>query len=99
MSTAFTFRCRERQFDICTNMMNPSQLGTLRGKIDELEAKILKTEEALAAAQAPEDIAFLRQRLGDLDKKEILLLEQQTRLQGPAPGEHCLPCYLLPPLG
>ena len=73
-------------------MTTPSQLGTLRGKIDDLE-------KALAAAQEPADIAFLRQRLGDLDKKEILLLEQQNRLQGQVSGEHCLPCYLLPPLG
>ena len=84
-------------------MTTPSQLGTLRGKIDELEAEILDIKKALAAAQTPADIAFLRadiaflrQRLGDLDKKEILLLEQQNRLQGPAPGEHRLPCYLLP---
>ena len=72
-------------------MTTPSQLGTLRGKIDDLE-------KALAAAQEPADIAFLRQRLGDLDKKEILLLEQQNRLQRQVSGEHCLPCYLLPPL-
>ena len=95
-SFAYTFRCCERQIDICIKMTTPSQLGTLRGKIDELEAEILDIKKALAAAQTPADIAFLRQRLGDLDKKEIFLLEQQNRLQGPAPGEHRLPCYLLP---
>ena len=73
-------------------MTTPSQLETLRRKIDEVE-------QALAAAQAPADIAFLRQRLDNLDKKEILLLEQQNRLQGQASGEHCLPRYLLPRLG
>ena len=73
-------------------MTTPSQLETLRRKIDEVE-------QALAAAQARADIAFLRQRLDNLDKKEILLLEQQNRLQGQASDEHCLPRYLLPPLG
>ena len=74
-------------------MTTPSQLGTLRSKIDELEAKILKIEEALAAAQAPADITYLR-------KKEIVLREEKNiLLQGQASGEHCLPCYLLPPLG
>ena len=74
-------------------MTTPSQLGTLRSKIDELEAKILKIEEALAAAQAPADITYLR-------KKEIVLREEKNiLLQGQASGEHCLPRYLLPPLG
>ena len=81
-------------------MPTPSQLGTLRGKIDGLEAEILDTKNALAAAQAPADIAFLRQQLGDLSKKEIILREQETiLLQGQVSGEHCLPCYLLPLLG
>ncbi|DBA98660.1 TPA: hypothetical protein ACH3X1_014440 [Trebouxia sp. C0004] len=74
-SFAYTFRCCEGQIDICIKTTTPSQLGTLRRKIDELEAEILDIKKALAAAQAPADIAFLRQRLGDLDKKEILLLE------------------------
>ncbi|DBA79194.1 TPA: hypothetical protein ACH3X1_009014 [Trebouxia sp. C0004] len=92
--------CSGGQIDICTKMTTPSQLGTLRGKIDKLEAKILKIEEALAAAQAPADIAFLRQQLGDLNKKEIILREQETiLLQVQASGEHRLPCYLLPPFG
>ena len=72
-------------------MTTPSQLGTLRSKIDELEAKILKIEEALAAAQAPADVAFLRKQLEQLQEKELL--------RGQASGEHCLPRYLLPPLG
>ena len=80
-------------------MTTPSQLGTLCGKIDGLEAEILDTKKALASAQEPADIAFLRQRLGDLDKKVILLLEQQNRLQGQVSGEDCLLCYFLPPLG
>ena len=33
-------------------MTTPIQLGTLRGKIDELEAELLDTKKALAAAQA-----------------------------------------------
>ena len=81
-------------------MTTPSQLGTLREKIDKVEAKIPKIEEALAAAQAPADIAFLRQQLGDLNKKKIILREQETiLLQGQASGEHRLPCYLLSPCG
>ena len=65
-SFAYTFRCSRGQTDICTKMTTPSQLGTLRGKIEKLEAEILKIEEALAAAQASADVAFLRQQLGDL---------------------------------
>ena len=78
-------------------MTTPSQLGTLCGKIDELEAEILDTQKALAAAQAPADIAFLRQQLGDLNKKEIILRGQETiLLRGQASGEQCLPrCLLL----
>ena len=58
--------------------MIPSQLETVRGEIAEIEAKILKNEKALAAAQEPADIGFLRQRLGHLDKKEILLLKYEN---------------------
>lgn len=76
-------------------MTTPSQLGTLRGEIDDIKAKILKTEEALAAAEALADISFWRKRLGDLDKEKIILREQETiLLQGQASGEHRLPCYL-----
>ena len=81
-------------------MTTPSQLGTLRGKIDELEAKILKIEEALAAAQAPADVAFLRKQLEQLNNTRNLLQENvNILLRGQASGEHCLPRYLLPPLG
>lgn len=80
-------------------MTTPSQLGTLRGKIDELEAKILKIEEALAAAQAP-DVAFLRKQLEQLNNTRNLLQEKENiLLRGQASGEHCLLRYLLPPLG
>ncbi|KAL0023869.1 hypothetical protein WJX79_001963 [Trebouxia sp. C0005] len=68
-------------------MTTPSQLGTLRGKIDGLEEEILDTKKALAAAHEPADIAFLRQRLGALDKKEIVLREEKNiLLQGQASG-------------
>ena len=102
------------QTDICIKMTTSSQLGTLRGKIDGLEAEILDTKaeildtkaeildtkKALAAAQAPADITYLRQQLDNLSKKEIVLREEKNiLLQGQASGEHCLPCYLLPPLG
>ena len=99
-SFAYTFGCSEGQIDICIKMTTPSQLGTLRGKTDELEAEVLDTKKALAAAQAPADIAFLCQQLGDSNKIQIILREQETNLlQGQASGEHCLPCYLLPSLG
>ena len=76
-------------------MTTPIQLGTLRGKIDELEAELLDTKKALAAAQAPADIAFLRQQLGDLNKKEIILREKENiLLKGQVSGEQCLPRYL-----
>ena len=81
-------------------MTTPSQLGILRGKIDALEAKILKTEEALAAAQEPADIAFWRKLLGQLNRQLSSRCEQETvLLQGQPPGEQCLLCYLFPPLG
>ena len=83
-------------------MTTSSQLGTLRGKIDGLEAEILDTKteildtkKALAAAQAPTDITYLRQQLDNLSKKEIVLREEKNiLLQGQASGEHYLPCYL-----
>ena len=61
-------------------MTTPSQLGALRGKIDELEAEILDTKKALAATQSATDIEFLRQQLGDLNKEKIILREQETIL-------------------
>lgn len=95
-SFAYTCRYSEGRLDICIKMTTPSQLGTLRGKIDGLEEEILDTKKALAAAHEPADIAFLRQRLGALDKKEIVLREEKNiLLQGQASGEHCLPRYLL----
>ncbi|KAL3161847.1 hypothetical protein ABBQ38_008937 [Trebouxia sp. C0009 RCD-2024] len=82
-------------------MTTPSQLGTLRGEIDDIKAKILKTEEALAAAEALADISFWRKRLGDLDKEKIILREQETiLLQGQASDEEqeiWLPaCFAIP---
>ena len=71
-----------------------SQLETLHGELDEIEAEILDTEKALAAAQEPADIALLRQRLLDLGKKMNLRLEQQNRLLRQASGEQWLPRYL-----
>ena len=78
-------------------MTTPSQLGTLRRKIDGLEAELLETKKALAAARAqePADIAFLRQQLGDLNKEKIVRLQQENiLLQGQASGEQGLPRYL-----
>ena len=79
-------------------MTTPSQLGTLSGKIDE--AKILKTEEVLAAAQRTPDVEFERKQLEQLNRQLSSLREQETiLLQSQASGEHCLPCYLLLSLG
>ena len=67
--------------------------------MDNLETEILNTKDALADAHRAADIAFLRKRLEQLDRKEIALLEQETfLLQGQASGEHCLLPYLLPSL-
>ena len=80
-------------------MTTPSELGTLRTEIDELKAKILKTEEALAAAQSP-DIEFLRKQLEQLNNTRNLLQEEENiLLRGQASGEYCLPCHLLPSVG
>ena len=77
------------QIDVCTKMTTPSPLVTLRGKIDALEAEILDTKKTLAEAQAPADITFWRQQLGDLNKEKIILREQETiLLRGQVSGEH-----------
>ena len=83
---------------MCIKLTTPSQLGTLHGKIDELDAEILDTKKALAAAQVPADIAFLRRQLGDLNKEKIILREENILLRGQASGEQCLPCCLMPSL-
>ena len=80
-------------------MMTPNQLEIVRREIADMKAKILKTEEALAAAQEPADIAFLRileqlnRQLSSLRERETVLLQAQPS------GEQCLLCYLFPPLG
>lgn len=74
-------------------MSTPNELETVRRKIDDLGAKMLKTEEALAAAQSTTEIDFLRKQLLLLQEKENILL------RGIASDERCLPCYLFPPLG
>ena len=77
-----------------------SPLDTVRESVDNLQAEILNTEEALAAAQRTTQIEFLRERLLQLLEKKLLLLKKETMLlQSQAPGEHCLLRYLLPPLG
>ena len=98
-SFAYNYRCSEGQIDICIKMTTPSQLGTLCGKIDRLEAEILDTEKALSAAREPADIAFLRKQLEQLNNKRNLLQEEKNIfLQGQASGEHCLLCCLWPSL-
>ena len=75
-------------------MTTPSQLGALRGKIDELEAETLDTKKDLAATQSATDIEFLRQQLGDLNKEKIILQEQETiLLRSQASGEQCHAAY------
>ena len=82
-------RCSRGQIDVCTKMTTPSPLVTLRGKIDALEAEILDTKKTLAEAQAPADITFWRQQLGDLNKEKIILREQETiLLRGQMSGGH-----------
>lgn len=99
MFIAFTFRCRERQFDICISMTTPRQLDIVRREIADIKAEMLKTKEALAATQKTRDVDALRKQLEDLRKEKIILREQETiLLQGQASGEHRLPCYLLPRL-
>ena len=79
-------------------MTTPSQLETVRREIADTKAKILKTEEAVAAAQKPADIAFLR-ILEQLNRQLSCLREQETIvLQAQQSGEQWLLCYLFPPL-
>ena len=61
--------------------------------MDELEAEILDTKRAVAAAQSTTELDFLRKQLLLLQEKENILL------RGQASGEHCLPRCLLPSLG
>lgn len=94
-------RCLRLQVesDLCIRMTSLSQLETVQKEIDDVKAEILETKEALATAQHDSDIKFLRQQLHQLRKKEEQLREERILLQGQASGEHCLPCYLLPPPG
>ncbi|KAL0019690.1 hypothetical protein WJX79_008385 [Trebouxia sp. C0005] len=63
-----------------------SQLETVQKKIDDLDAKILNTEAALAATQSATDIDFLRKQL-ERYKEKIVRCEQETiLLQGQASG-------------
>ena len=94
ISFAFVFRCSERHVVIC-KMTTLSQLETLQKEIDRLEAKILKTEEALAATQSTTQIDILQKQLERLHRERIVRCEQETvLLQRHKSGEHCLPRYL-----
>lgn len=78
-------------------MTAPSQLGTLRTEIGGLKAKILKSEEALAASQSTTETDFQHKQLEQLNRQLSSLREQETIvLQGQVSGEHCLRRYLLP---
>lgn len=91
--------CSERSVDTRVRMTTFSQLETVQKKIDDLDAKILNTEAALAATQSATDIDFLRKQL-ERYKEKIVRCEQETiLLQGQASGVYgvyCLPRYLLP---
>ena len=52
------------------------QLAIIRKKIDELDAMMLKTDEAVAATQSTTEIDFLRNQLVHLHKEKIVLCEQ-----------------------
>ena len=96
-SFAYIFRCNDGQADICIKTTTPSQLGALRGKIDEVDAEILDTKKALAATQSATDIEFLRQQLGALNKEKIILREQETiLLRSQVSGEQCHAAYCHP---
>ena len=77
-------------------MTTPSQLEIVRREIADTKAEILKTKEALAAAQEPAHMAFLR-ILEQLNRQLSSLREQETvLLQGQPSGGQCLLCYLFP---
>ena len=77
-------------------MTVPSQLETVSREIAQIKTNIQRTEQALAAAQEPADIAFVRQQLLDLTKEKLLLIKRQNMfLEGQVSGEHCLPRSLL----
>ena len=59
-------------------MRTPSQLETVRKRIDDVEAEILNTREALADAHDAADIDFPRKQLEQLYKKGIVLQEKET---------------------
>ena len=77
-------------------MTTLSQLETVREKIDGLEAEILNTKEALAAAQRTTEIEFLREQLLQLNNKQNLLQEEKNiSLKSQVSGEHCMSSYQL----
>ena len=81
-------------------MATLSPLETVQKKIDVLEAKILKTEEALDATQSTTQTDFQHKQLEQLNRQLSSLREQETiLLPGRVSGEHSLPCYMFPPLG
>ena len=85
------------QANICIKMTTLSQLEMVQKEIEVLKAKILKTEEALAART---EVDFQRKQLEQLNRQLSSLREQETiLLQHQVSGEHCLLCYLLPSLG
>ena len=76
-------------------MTTPSQLGTVRTEIGDLKAKILQSEEALAATQSTTETDFHHKQLEQLDRQLSSLREQETNLlRRQVSGEQCLPCYL-----
>ncbi len=81
-------------------MTTLSQLEIKKKEIADIEAEMLKTQNALAATQSTEDVACLRQWLDRLHQEKIIRCKQETiLLQTQVSGKHCLPCHLLPPVG
>ena len=67
-----------QQVDVCIRTATLSQLERVQKKIDALNAKILKTEEALAATQSAIEIEFQRKQLLQLNTLLSSLREQET---------------------
>ena len=79
------------------------QMQAVQQEIDYVKAQQERNEQDLTIAEQAADearVGFLRKCLEQLNRQLSSLREKENiLLQGQASGQHCLPCYILPPLG
>ena len=80
ISFAFTFRCSERQVDICVRMTSLNELGKVRREIANITAELQRTDMSLAATRGTTEAEFLYTKLEHLRKEKLVLREQEKIL-------------------